>query len=757
MDISKTGSNTPISNNALSQTSKQKESQGNKFQRELDRDALNVGEVAGRSQIVERDKFAYKILERGEKDRLESELLEKAKNFPKICEELKFIPITKYNIHFLNRFLNTKELNEDIEIIDNFEDYMDSIEDENSAKMADFLLTNKYVLNSPYLKSFIPFLIETSSNNEENKMIKEFINNRTLHSSLPKIELALGLINDIGNSPERADIVQKIFNNADFWDEKVIGDDTHIECLKMILKNVIKNKPDDNYSYKLAKEIFSDKKLFSNSNVINLVNATQVTYEDLPDKYLDLKNEYLHNLLETPEIFENPELYIAAISSTDAIVSKETAKTLSEIRVLEFIVDKSKGNKYKVQADMGENVFNMVITPRGGNTEVIRFRVGEDIEILSETQYSKDIDQHRKNMANGEYIVSKHSKDGSFRKTLYDSDGIQKYSEVVKKDEETGQYSITGYRRGLNKNMKAEILSSLEFKGEDKSNRTVERNFETANGTKLEYELKSSPKKSQMGYNIVDKDGNELFSIKRSFKRIDENHSVSTLNEDKYETSIDPKGLIIVTKTDKNGNKETVRLTSINLDFNLIGIYRKLPGDTLFQLAKYNIRTVMGGEADKNNACYIRALSREEIRNATNYLYVRDQRLGNTICVDENIKNDGFGFIHELGHALDSNNNLLKKFKNELMTIFRKEYSEYQSVSSIQENDSIDYFTELNDRTRFIDDALQEIIAESYAMSSGLMPEDKDTINDRGIILQKYFPETMAFVTSKLYGTNQPN
>ena len=34
------------------------------------------------------------------------------------------------------------------------------------------------------------------------------------HSSLPKIELALGLINDIGNSPERADIVQKIFNNA---------------------------------------------------------------------------------------------------------------------------------------------------------------------------------------------------------------------------------------------------------------------------------------------------------------------------------------------------------------------------------------------------------------------------------------------------------------------------------------------------------------------------------------------------------------
>ena len=91
------------------------------------------------------------------------------------------------------------------------------------------------------------------------------------------------------------------------------------------------------------------------------------------------------------------------------------------------------------------------------------------------------------------------------------------------------------------------------------------------------------------------------------------------------------------------------------------------------------------------------------------------------------------------------------------MTIFRKEYSEYQSVSSIQENDSIDYFTELNDRTRFIDDALQEIIAESYAMSSGLMPEDKDTINDRGMILQKYFPRTMAFVTSKLYGTNQSN
>jgi len=756
MDISKTGSNTPISNNALSQTSKKKESQDKKFQRELDRDALNVGEVAGRSQVTQKDIYTYKELSDEEKNKLELQLIEKAKEFPEICEQLKFIPINKYNIHFLNRFLHTKELNKDIEIIDNFSGYMETIENQYSAQMADFLFKNKYVMKSPFLNPFICLMLDISSKQEYN-LTKDFINKKNLHDSLPKIEFALGLITNIENSPERADIVQKIFNNADFWDEKVIGDDSHIECLKMIFENIIENKTDDNFSFKLAERIFSHKKFFANKNIINTVNAIQQTYQNIPDKYLDFKNEFLYNLLDTPEIFEDTSLMIAVLSSSDAVISKETAKTLSDKRVLEFISEKSNGNKYKVQADMGENVFNMVISPRGGNTEIIRFRVGDEIKTLSHTTYSKNIKQHKKELPNGEYIVSKSSADGSFRKTLYDSDGVQKYSEVVKKDEETGQYSITGYERGLNKAMVPKILASLEFKNEEKTNRAVERNFETPDGTKLEYYFKSSPKKTKMSYKITDKDGKELLSINRSFKEIDLYHTVSTVNDDRYETRIDPKGIITVVKTDKNGKQETVKLSTLTLDFRLIGIYQKLPGDAFFDLAKHKVKTIMGGKADKNNACYVAELTSEEKINASDVLLEKNRLFGNSICVDKELRTDGFGFMHELGHAIDSNNQILEKYNKELMPILRKEYSEYQKVSSLQENNTIAYFTEFDDDEQNVEKVVKEIYAEANALASGLMPEDKDTINDRGMILQKYFPETMAFVTSKLFGTNQPN
>lgn len=310
-----------------------------------------------------------------------------------------------------------------------------------------------------------------------------------------------------------------------------------------------------------------------------------------------------------------------------------------------------------------------------------------------------------------------------------------------------GVYDITETDAQGNKKVLAKTT-----KNEDGSY-TVERHLTSLDGTKTEYNFTADKEGNHKSLfcQITDKNGNVLSTIDRNYNK-NGNITTSTLNGNVYSTERNNKGVTITNKTtgesvtmtadDFAATDETKFFLSIatkKRNFSQENytdtLFDQLPTDTLFTLHN-NIKEIIPLEDDLDSA----------------FVGLYDYLM----C-----KTDNFVINHELGHSKDScrvpkGANLLDKETAQLIktnviadtkafkTAYVEEKAAFIKAFPDYKEKFISYFIESPDTKP--QRGRKETVAETNAIN-GLSPEEPASIAVRTIILQQFFPRSIAEIT----------
>ena len=351
------------------------------------------------------------------------------------------------------------------------------------------------------------------------------------------------------------------------------------------------------------------------------------------------------------------------------------------------------------------------ITDKGidiGNINKLILRNGHFINSV-ETKTQKILEN---NIGNNNYIKNTYDKNGVLlRKEVITPHNkrVGEFDITVKQRNEDGTY--TTYKAG-----EVKMFGSKE-QGMRSRRRLVSQSGETTRQVKIE-----GPKGRGSEYTILDENGKTIFHNKRQSNMIDENHYTSKFNGHTYDISYSENGISVTKMNDSTGLKETIVLDFEQCDKNLIPLYKKLPGDYLFELKKLGVK-VKNQSFDGCPACY-------NPKDRTIYL--------NDIKID-----DAFAFAHEFGHAMDHLKYPTKiREDSEFLSIYNEELEKFIKNSGKREADEIDYFI------TYVQ-AKDEVVAETNSLISGLEDITGD-LGFRSVVLQQNFPKTIVYLAKKL-------
>lgn len=562
-------------------------------------------------------------------------------------------------------------------------------------KSVDFLLRQKTPSSDPFRKKMNPrfkaddiqSLLEATKNHKE--ILKPLVAS-TLKDSVTGIEIPRFNSYDISNLM------------------------TSINSDKELVKFLAKGET----QYLNGKKV----PILNNPNIYNIIDVYKNDSNVIKDLY---KNKDLHFFLniispENYKLLKDTTILRELISSIPKKPNKAFFNTNKYIdNTFQFCI--GEGNSYKI-FDIGLKDNKPAILSK----ETVKNISSTQKRIHKEFADGQSQTQELNYWINGEgnqYLKNQ-------KKTLFDNNGVQIHSEVVAPSKENPKvYTINTYERGLNKPMEKKPIGTIKMYGSKKQGSKISRFITSPDGTTEEHVIISGPKGSGMKYEIKDKDKNILFSDKRQFNKIDDNHFTSSLNGQKYDMKFN-SGKITVSKLDNNGKGlETITLDDKLLDPQLTDLYKKLPGDYFFSIKEMKLKVYLNKDASrKNNAGFCEA--------------------DNAIDISEELKDNAFVFAHELGHAKDY---LLLKNLNQdknLKEIFNKELTSYKSTTSDTEGHSIDYFT--TKKHINTGGCLTEVIAETNALTSGLSNDNYEQIMMRSVVLQQHFSKTISYIASIL-------
>ena len=266
---------------------------------------------------------------------------------------------------------------------------------------------------------------------------------------------------------------------------------------------------------------------------------------------------------------------------------------------------------------------------------------------------------------------------------------------------------------------------------------TVKKNMTSLNGTKTTYSYEDDPKGNRIvDYKITDKNGKVLLDKSSTFEVVDDNHFISTRNNEKYDIKVDKHDINVV---DMNNPKRQAR---ISIDNQIKGNKEKImkslkamPGEELFKVAQTTKKLV--GNKDVLESYY--DPSNKEIHSGENL----------------------FVILHELGHARDYRDvdgssdeayadtvDMAIQEDPEVQKVYDKERKAFNKAFPDTQRDHIDYF--INKVTHYGGElgGLGETIAESNALLT--TPKTHELLAIRSQYLQQYFPETIAKLSEKL-------
>lgn len=463
-------------------------------------------------------------------------------------------------------------------------------------------------------------------------------------------------------------------------------------------------------------------------------------------KFLEFQNKDYSNLID--KLISNKKYVPFVKNLVQYSIPKDSKiiNLLNDDNNLEFMSQFVDENTLlaKVDNSYNDNIYNLQIFSSKGikNIEFILDESTNNPKILSRetVDYKNNKSSVRREFMNGKVLVEnlyyKTNENGlqipqGYQKTFYSDDGVQEFSEVmtpIKND--LALFSVNQYKRGFNnRNAKTSQIQLKEY-GKKLQGKRIIKEFQSTNGVVTKYVQVIGPKATSLNYIIIDKDGNTLLSQKRTYKKIDENHYESTLNDKKYSLNFSDNKLE-VSKFDNQGNKlDEIEFDDNVLDFKLVDLYKKLPGDYFFDIKDMNISKV--------GMLYLPGFRNQGMFNPNE----------NSILMSPELINNPFVFSHELGHAKDFI--MLNKLHNDntLKDIFNKEIDQYKLISSNEESKSIDYFIK-----KIADQPwhnISELIAETSALTSGLYNNGYSDIYMRGVVLQQHFPESIAYIANKL-------
>jgi hypothetical protein len=259
-------------------------------------------------------------------------------------------------------------------------------------------------------------------------------------------------------------------------------------------------------------------------------------------------------------------------------------------------------------------------------------------------------------------------------------------------------------------------------------NMTVVKNYESLDGTRTNYNYKSSPDGSYSSkYVITQNDGTEILNETRTFNVIDSQHFESTCNGKRYYIELDEDNILIVTKeTGESVRFDVDDLSLNNMDNqNFVEIFKRIPGHEYFQMAKVGT-TSIGVQNVKNNAHYLPSANGIELGEGDQVLSI---------------------FLHEFGHNKDSKlaGSLLRKDKD-LASIYVAERFDFVKAFPQTQRGYIDYFIGLDK----FDDRSNRGLAEVIAESNMLLNEANGVHSFRSEYLRRFFPKTIAYIAKKL-------
>lgn len=316
-----------------------------------------------------------------------------------------------------------------------------------------------------------------------------------------------------------------------------------------------------------------------------------------------------------------------------------------------------------------------------------------------------------------------------------------------------GEFDIVKYSHNGNKNVKKEVLSSSKNIGKASKGIKTVKSFSSPSGVKTNVVRIQGDNGYVMNYEITAKGGKILGKINRHFTKINDHHYRSTLNGQKYDIIYNGDD-IYVTKIGQNGAaSETIKMSWKTLDPSLRKLYKQLPGDYFFKIKNSGLSEVKSAHNIIENACF--------------------SPLEKNIQMGAGLESNAFVFSHELGHALDMTTLKYLNTDPKLMEIYKREMEAYKKYTTNSEGLSIDYFTQHvnlpktdavtmqkageegtvhipeNSNIR-INGAIGETIAETHALLSGHINDSFSKLGMRSIVLQRNFPETIAYIMNKI-------
>jgi len=514
-----------------------------------------------------------------------------------------------------------------------------------------------------------------------------------------------------------------------------LGDKTearlHLLLNDESIKKIIENYKLDGENLSKLSRIEKDKRLqldslLSNQSIQNFIQnkgmsgETLVKLMDLNDIQFNKLNCILNNnkIKDTIESIDNPnEIRITNTYDKDlweiSIYNSESNNTSDST------AQRKPATKIYKKTTLNINTKNGTPILEGTEEEKTGFK---PLGIKGQKLAIKSNENDTHTVTSVDYIKNTNT-EITQRRTLYDKNGDRTSTEIIRQSKiDPREYEILI----CNKNKPVERIGTVSTSADGK---TITKELKSSNGTITKTTKTYNDKKSSFTYQIIDKNGNVLANHSRSSIKLDENHKITKLNGQSYDIKYKPDCIIVSKLNPDNSLQERIKLCAKQLDMNLMPIYKELAGDHLFALKKLNTMTVLGGSAKPGNANYC------------NY--------DNLISMSKELKEDTFGFIHELGHALDYKVYKLYEDK-QLSKIFNKELMNYKKITTNLEGAAINYFTTLEHDNA--GGSITEAIAETMALLSGVENNFKD-IMLRGLILQEHFPETIAYISNYI---NQP-
>jgi len=264
-------------------------------------------------------------------------------------------------------------------------------------------------------------------------------------------------------------------------------------------------------------------------------------------------------------------------------------------------------------------------------------------------------------------------------------------------------------------------------------NITISKDFTSTNGTRTQENYFETPNGStQSRYIITDATGKTILDETRTFEVLDDTHFVSTINGNRYEISVDDLNVLTVT----NDKGEKVRFDLDNFTHNNYARFKELlkqiPGHEFFNMAKVQTEGFSSTQTT-NNAHYTPTTNNISFGENHDYISV---------------------FFHEFGHNKDwrinanDKSQVIRYNDKEFLDIYERERKAFIEEFPTLQRDFIAYFISLDNASSRKNQSAAEVIAEVNNILS--TPYQANGLEFRKYYLQRYFPETIAYMAKKL-------